>query len=165
MCKGCFAFALVAIVCAAGPVYGEQPVPWLVGDWSEESRRDRGETKRLATTLRVQLADAVVRMIEDGEEGQDLRCRVDGGETRYRLTRRGAAADYALKCKVGKQSVEIQGHIVTSPENQPVVLEIQKKYQLSKDGSMEVRTRVWSRIAGVGEVDLLDDKTRFRRSP
>jgi|SRR5687768_15016167 hypothetical protein len=160
------AVSVIGVLLSSCLVSADEPVKWLLGGWVEEVRKQDRESERAPNSLHVEVADGALRIVEGGEEGEDLRCRLDGIETRYRHTKRRAAASYALKCKIARQSVEVHGRFVTIPSgNPPVVFELQKKYQLSKDGSLDVRDRLSAPIEGVMDMTLWDEKTRFRRTP
>jgi hypothetical protein len=151
----------------SGPALADEPLSWLVGSWTEEARKKGRDTQGPPGALRIEVGEDVLRIVEGVDDVNDVRCRVDGSETRYRQTKRSVVANYALRCKVGHQSVEVSGRLVaiSGSGNPPVLFELRKKYQLAKDGALEVRDRMTAPIGGVIDMTLIDEKSRFRRTP
>jgi hypothetical protein len=168
------AIVVLAAVLGAVPAAAQDAPTWLVGAWTESARaknppRGKGKDKAAAEppfTLQAAIGNGIVRIVEDGAEGQDLRCRLDGSELAYKQTKKDATLDYMLRCEVGPQSVEMTGLFTVGAVEgfPPREFELQKKYELAPDGSLLRHDQVWAVIPGIGRVPISDSTTSFSRN-
>ncbi len=171
MCNGSLMSWMAAVVVLASwagtaPVAAQNPLEWLSGDWTEPAkRRSKGATGPLAT-LRIEVAAGMLRILENGAAGEDVRCRLDGTELQYRQTRPQATVDYTLTCELGPRSVAVSGAFTVGATEgfPPREFEIRKTYELAKDGSLRTHDQLWGIIPGLGRAALSDTTTRFSRN-
>ena len=159
----------MASLAAVVPLSAQNSADWLSGEWIElvkPAGRSKGKVVAgPAGTLQVAIGNGMLRIVENGAEGEDLRCRLDGTESVYRQTKTKATVDYMLECEIGSQSVEITG-LFTAGRIEgfpPREFELRKKYELTKDGSVLKQDQMWGIIPGLGRIGLADTTTRFSR--
>jgi hypothetical protein len=159
--------AVLASLAGSVPVTAQDPLEWLAGNWIESTKpRSKGKAAaEPAATLQVEVAGGTLRIIENGADGEDLRCRLDGTESQYRQTKRQATVDYLLECAIGPQSVEMNGSLTAGGVQgfPPREFELTKKYELAKDGSLRKRDQLWGIIPGLGRVPISDTASTFAR--
>jgi hypothetical protein len=156
---------LLASLAGSAPVVAQNPIEWLSGDWTERARPKSKTAAAPPGTLHVEVASGVLRIVENGPDGDDVRCRLDGMEIRYRQTKTKATVDYTLECEIGPQSVEVTGLFTAGGIEgfPPREFEIRKKYELVPDGSVQWQDQLWAIIPGIGRIGLSDTKASFSR--
>ena len=158
--------AVTLVVCAIGAT-AQDSLDWLTGTWTER-RQSTERTGASPATLKITIADSVLRVVQGGIDGGDFQCRLDGTETRSTESLSKATFDYTLKCKLTSRSVQIRGRrrLTGLPGVPPQEREIQKDVELTKNGALRVRSRVWSNDSGLGELRelaLIDERSEFTR--
>src|SRR6266511_2107691 len=158
---------LVGLLAYSAAATGQNSLAWLMGRWSERIRPKGGLTDRSPKILQVEVVDGVIRIIEGGDDGDDMRCRLDGAETRSTQVKSKATVEYMLKCKASTQSLEIHGRSIATGMSgiPPQQFEIEKKYELAKDGSLRARFRIRVLVQGFDPIEMADERTDFARSP
>jgi hypothetical protein len=161
------AVALWAFLAGISPLAAQDSPTWLSGDWTEltKTKGKRKGADEPSGTLRVEVAGGALRILENGADGEDLRCRLDGTESVYRHTKKQATLDYMLQCEVGQQYVELTG-LFTAGGIQgfpPREFELRKKYELAPDGSLRKQDQLWGIIPGLGRVAVSDSTTSFSK--
>jgi hypothetical protein len=156
---------LIGFLAFSAGLPAHDSLAWLVGTWSEQIRSKGNVTDRSPRVLQVEVADGILRVTEGGEDGDDMRCRLDGAETRSTQVKSKATVEHILKCKATSQSLEIRGRSVASGTSgiPPQQFEVEKKYEVAKDGSLRARFRLRGLVQGVGAIDLADERTNFAR--
>jgi hypothetical protein len=156
---------IVSLALGAG-VAAQDSLAWLVGTWLEQIQSKGGVKDRSPKLLQVVVADGILRVIEGGQDGDDIRCRLDGTETRSTQVKSKATLEYILKCKANSQSLEIRGRSIASGMSgiPPQQFEVEKNYERAKDGSLRERFRLRPLVQGIGSIDLVDERTNFARS-
>jgi hypothetical protein len=169
------ATAVLATVLSIVPAAAQDAPSWLAGTWTELARAraaasGKGQQRKTAAepplTVQAAIGSGIVRIVEDGADGQDLRCRLDGTELAYKQTKKDATLDYTLQCEVGPQSLEMTGLFTVGAVEgfPPREFELQKTYELAPDGSLRRHDRVWAIIPGIGRVPLSDASVSFART-
>ena len=138
----------------------------LMGQWSEQIR-PKAQAARSPRSLQIESADGNIRVIEDGEDGENMLCRLDGAETRSTQVKSKAIVQYMLKCRASRRSLEVRGRLTISDKSgtPPQQFEIEKKFELANDGSLRARSRLRALARGVGAIDLLEESTTFSKNP
>ena len=156
--------AVALVVCATG-VAAQGSLDWLTGTWMER-HQSKTRVANSPKTLKVSITDSVLRIVDTQADGNDLQCRLDGTETRSTQTKSRTTVGYALKCKLGARLLEIRGRANSSGGRDfpPQEFEIEEKYELTKDGSLSVRTRIRGFVKPLGDLDLLDERAEFVRA-
>jgi len=156
--------ALIGLLSSGAIATAPDSVPWLVGSWSEQVRT--GATAGPSKVLQFEMADGTLRVNEVRHDGDELVCRLDGTETRSTQMKSKATVEHILKCKVSGQSLEIRGRSVASGMSgiPPQQFEIERTYEVAKDGSLRERVRIRGRILGLGTIDLADERTDYLRN-
>ena len=156
---------LLASLAGGAAVAGQNPADWLSGDWTERARPKGKTASGPPGTLHVEVARGILRIQENGADGDDIRCRLDGMENRYRQTKTKATVDYTLECEIGPQSVEVTGLFTAGGIEgfPPREFEIRKKYELAPDGSVQWLDQLWAIIPGLGRIGISDTKASFSR--
>jgi hypothetical protein len=157
--------ALTASLAAAVPLVAQPSPDWLSGVWHERINARAKGVSGPAGTLQVAVSTGLLRVLENGAAGEDLRCRLDGTEMQYRLTRSKAAIDYTLECLLGPQSVEMTGTMTVGATDgfPPREFELRKKFELAKDGSVRKQDQLWGLLPGLGRMAVSDTTTVFAR--
>ena len=155
---------VLGLLALGGRATAQDSVTWLVGRWSEQIRK--GATARTPRDLQFEVSDGLLRVIEISQDGDEFRCRLDETETRSTQVKSKATVEYILKCKVSGQSLEVRGRSVAFGMSgiPPQQFEIERKYDVAKDGSLRARLRLRGVMKGVGAIDLVDERTDFSRS-
>src|SRR5262245_24149694 len=81
---------VVLLIALAGstPAVAQNPLEWLSGDWTERTTRPKGKTPAAPPgTLHVEVAAGILHIQENGANGDEVRCRLDGMEIQYRQTK------------------------------------------------------------------------------
>jgi len=159
------AVVLLASLAGNTPVVAQNPFEWLAGNWAERARPKGKTATDPLGTLHVEVAGGVLRILENGANGDDVRCRLDGTEIQYRQTKPKATVDYTLECEIGPQSVEVTGLFTAGGIEgfPPREFELRKKYELATDGSVQRQDQLWGIIPGIGRIGLSDTTARFSR--
>jgi len=159
------AVALLAMLAGITPVVAQNPLEWLSGDWTEHTRPKGKGPAAPAGTLHAEIAAGVLRIVENGANGDEVRCRLDGMEIQYRQIKPKAKVDYTLECEIGPKSVEVTGNFMAATEGfPPREFELSKKYELAPDGSLQWHDQLWAIIPGIGRIGLSDTKADFSRT-
>jgi hypothetical protein len=90
---------LIGFLAFSAGVPAQDSLAWLVGTWSEQIRSKRSVTNRSPRVMQVEVADGILRVTEGSEDGDDMRCRLDGAETRSTQVKSKATIEHMLKCK------------------------------------------------------------------
>ena len=156
---------LLASLAGSIPVVAQNPLEWLSGDWAERARPKGKAADSPLGTLHIEVAGGILRILENGADGEDVRCRLDGTEIQYRQTKPKATMDYTLECEVGQKSVEVTGLFRAGGIEgfPPREFELRKKYELETDGSVQRQDQLWGIIPGIGRIGLSDTTARFSR--
>jgi hypothetical protein len=159
---------VVLLVSLAGgtAVVAQKPLEWLSGDWAEKAAKPKGKAAAgPPDTFLVEVAGGILRIRENGADGDDIRCRLDGMEIQYRQTKPKATVDYMLECEIGPQSVEVTGLFTAGGIEgfPPREFELRKKYELATDGSVHRQNQLWGIIPGIGRIGLSNTTARFSR--
>jgi len=160
-----FAFTtLIGLLVFGLNLPAQASLAWIRGTWTEQMG-SKG-TGRTPSVLQVELVDDVLRFTESGQDGDDMRCRIDGAETRSSEVKSKATVQYLLKCKISGQSIEIRGSSIASSMSgiPPQQFEIEQQFELLKNGLLHRRYRMRGIAQGAGVIDLADEKTDFVRS-
>ena len=154
---------LLAALAGNTIVVAQSPFEWLSGDWAERAK-PKGAAG-LPGTLHVEVAGGILRILENGANGDEVRCRLDGTEIQYRQTKSKATVDYTLECEIGPRSVEVTGLFTAGGIEgfPPREFEMSKKYELAPDGSVHWHDRLWGIIPGLGRIGLSDTTASFSR--
>jgi len=154
---------LLAALAGSTSVVAQAPLEWLSGDWAERGRPKSAAGP--AGTLHVELAGGILRIHEVGTDGDEVRCRLDGAEIKYRQTKPKATVDYTLECEIGPRSVEVTGLFTAGGIEgfPPREFEMRKKYELAPDGSVRWQDQLWGIIPGLGRIELSDTTATFSR--
>jgi len=161
------ATALIGLLAGSANGAAQDSFAWLTGRWSEQVPTKGRIAGGVPMVLQIEIENEMLRVVDGAEDGNDLRCRVDGAETRSTQMKSKARIDDTLKCKISKSSVEIRGRTTTSGMSgiPPQQYEIDEKYELAKDGSLRARLRFWGLVQGLGPIDVADVRTSFSRAP
>lgn len=159
---------VVALAAGTVPVVAQHSPDWLAGTWTERTKARAKNVSGPAGTLQVAVSSGLLRVLENGPDGEDLRCRLDGSEMQYTQTRATAQATvaYTLECEVGPQFVEVTGLMsVGATQDFPQrEFELRKRYELGKDGSVRRQDQLWGLVPGLGRMAVSDTTTTFSRS-
>jgi hypothetical protein len=164
--SGIAAAILIALQAPTASAGAQGPVAWLVGTWSAQLPVKAGVTKRTPMELQVEVANGVLRVTEIAQDGDEMRCRLDGVETRSTQVKSKVMVEHILKCKFGTQSLEIRGRYLASDMTNvpPQLFEVDKKFEVAKDGSLRVRFQIRAAVQGFGTIDMIDERVTFARS-
>jgi len=157
---------LLASLAGSTAVVAQKPLEWLSGDWAERAAKPKDKTAAgPPDTFHVEVAGGILRIQENGTDGDDIRCRLDGMEIQYRQTKPKATLDYMLECEIGPQSVEVTGLFTAGGVEgfPPREFELRKKYELVTDGSVQRQNQLWGIIPGIGRIGLSNTTARFSR--